>query len=1415
MILFINESYFLFRAPPLKGVISSTPATIPSKIKISTTAAPTKLSSEVESSPSSASNLKDIESKITTIASKTSSSPLPGSILPSSVTSLSAPPPPASGDKISAKSSNSPKPTPKIEVEGKLLPVLRSGIPQSIQLISTDCDIPSLADYYSHFPGNKFNKKPHPYLHNNLYNIGNGLYPNVNGHGIKKFNNALYHNQGFGGKDSIKPFNIHQPPPPPPPPAPMNDVKETTAQSLESELVKDAEKETNISAGPIKSNDSAIPEKAISTLEINDELAPISIPPIADDDKEYQKPIVVSTKLRPPPLSPNLSTSNIVGNIEVSDSVAPESIPALGPIQEQKKVLHHPSITTTYYNVVSDNKDHSVRPSYVSRPRPKIHFDDSDPSKIHQWNHLGKLPIQHFNQNGYLKYQLNGVQEGSKWPVKSTYFASPPSLIPSSAKRPIPQWPSVPHNNRHIPYQSYNQFSQGSPSQPSFQTYNPYSKNNLNVSPQLPYQMTRLHSEFPHPQSHQQYSFGDSTTEREESKIEFLSENDITNETIKHTLTSNSNTEATLMGKDSSMQRVTMHHLSSDEQLTILKVNPNGKIRNKDSNGDFERISNNNFTLKASNPKAKSYSENEITSNHLNESMGVMYFPKKEENDTHSMIEQNLPNQTSKEVDAKKDGKVDYIVLHKLPNGEALDLENMKTYTMVDLKNEIKDKKNSEQESISKDDEMRIKNESELIRPLTYLAPPPRRSDMPRSIDFSIDDKTQSKTKDIRDSLINLDSKKRNKIINENGHHKEGKPKLDISKSKSQENVEDTFTDQIIKSYMSETPEDIDKLKAMMLESESSGNQDEVENEKDRQDIPSPVYIITEEDYMKHKSLLNEKERTKVASHSEIALTNDEHNEDEITVPKIKENVELLPTPKKQISLTIISPYNSSATGTQEMIENIPSKTTHNNSTTSNSDIKRADSNLEFHWTPMPEGETTPTSGPRVFGPQLPPEGYVSPEGIDNLSTASEPPIDIGEIDELSKIAYVTLNDKKDDFVTKLRNPKEEKVDFKLDQNDTKEINESVIEEETEDNIDTEINVQLLPPRLSAVLTHLTPHLPQRQAISSKTPQPLNRGQAASKERSIGQYNLYSYNSAPPYGYHNHGLFRQNKIAPIFKEEERQNYQSKHHSPPSSSSRDSSYASFSDNPINSQATFPVKQQFHALPKSSRAIPLSSSVEPRNYSPPTHGRQNNARRINYPKPVNNNQFHQPSPYQTQIVPGARDPLRYIPLHDATPPSKKYVPPHPPILRWRTRHRGVFHGRNPQQKHRRTLKQFNAKMLQASPTYASVEILRSHRRQVKPQVPTTHEDLKEPYSNIKKMEEATIIKEAPYEEKILEPSIERKLQINENNITNLSKDITTDINSAESYTEMTMIEEIDNSTLLDDDVTSTLSTASEIE
>merc|ERR1712110_770040 len=114
--------------------------------------------------------------------------------------------------------------------------------------------------------------------------------------------------------------------------------------------------------------------------------------------------------------------------------------------------------------------------------------------------------------------------------------------------------------------------------------------------------------------------------------------------------------------------------------------------------------------------------------------------------------------------------------------------------------------------------------------------------------------------------------------------------------------------------------------------------------------------------------------------------------------------------------------------------------------------------------------------------------------------------------------------------------------------------------------------------------------------------------------------------------------------------------------------------------------------------------------------------------------NNQPMYHTSPYQTQIVPGVRDPLRYIPLHESKPPSKKHVSQHHPPLRWRSRHRG-FHGRKNPQKNRRPLLHFNAKMLQASPTYASVEISRSHRRKVHHKVKTIE---KEPKVSLPKLE-----------------------------------------------------------------------------
>ena len=1411
------------RAPPLKSVISSTPATIPTQVKISTTATPTKESLGIGSLPSTATKSKDLDSKITTSATKSASSP-PPSILPASVTSLSAPPPPSSVDKISAKSSIVPKPTPKIEVEGKLLPILRSGIPQSIQLTSSDCEIPSLADYYSHFSGNKFIKKPHPYLHNNLYTIGNGLYPNVNIHNIKKYNNAPFHNQGFGGKDTIKSLNIHQPPPPPPPPTPKIDLRETTTPDTHLALQQGANKgEANIKEGTTPANDSSVAEKSIPTLDINDELAPISIPPIELDNENLQSPIVVSTKLRPPPRHPLPPSFNLLERVEVSDSVAPESIPELGTKQENKKVLHHPSITTTYYNVVSDNKDHPARPSYVSRPRPKIHFDDSDPSKIHQWNQLGKLPTQHWSQNGFLKYQINSGQDGSKWPIKSNYFPPHPSLLPTSAKRPHANWPPIQQHNRHAPYQSYNPTSHGTLPPPSYQLYKPFATTHLNSNPQLPYQINQPQPKNPYLPSYQNSNLDDSTTKEVGNQIEFISENNITGETLKHTENSNSNTETTLMGKESSMQRVTMHHLSSDEQLTILKVNPDEKLYEKASIEGEENTSMNNITLVSEeNTEGKIISDNEITSNHVNESMGTLHFTdtKEEVNFTHSMDKESNQNETSHTGNKDAD-KVDYIVLHKLPNGEALDLENMKTYTMVDLKGKISKKNKDGQENSPDSLKVHLNNGSEPIRPLTYLAPPPRRSDMPRSIDFPSYNGTNSKQEGIHGAHISLESKKRNTFLDENEKKNESgdkKEQIGLNGINGNENDDgNNYDEKIIKSYMSETPEDINKLKALMLESDDSKMKDRSQNLMDEPNHSPPVYIITEEDYMKHKTMLQEKEKIKEDIDAGENIAKKENNEGKIIIPNEKEDIELLPAPRKQISVKIISPYINSSITNEENTEKDLANDGNKNSTDVDMNIKRIDNNLEYHWTPIPEEETTPTSGPRVFGPQLPPKGYVPPEEVNNFSTPSKPLIDIGEIDELSKIAYVTLNGNKDDLISDMRESQEDTVNSELDENIIKEGNNTLIEDNLEDSPNTEMNVQLLPPRLSAVLTHITQHLPHRPSVSSNTPAPTNRGQVPSKERSIGQYNSYSHNSAPPYGYHNHGLFRQNKIAPVFKEDEKQPYQALHKPPlPSSLPHDTPFGPLSDIPLLGQPTFPLQQSFHSLPKSSRAIPLSpSSLEPRNYSPANHGRQNNARRINYPQSINNNQYYQSSPYQTQIVPGARDPLRYIPLHEANPISKKHVPPHHPQLRWRTRHRGGFHGRKPQQKHRRPLKHFNAKMLQASPTYASVEILRSHRRNVKHKVQSNHKDVTKPFSIVGNADDTKVIKEVPNDGQVSEPFLERKLQTNEKNETDSSEDIRNDDGIPEFITELSLISEIDNSTSFEGDITTTSSTLPEKE
>ena len=100
-------------------------------------------------------------------------------------------------------------------------------------------------------------------------------------------------------------------------------------------------------------------------------------------------------------------------------------------------------------------------------------------------------------------------------------------------------------------------------------------------------------------------------------------------------------------------QHVTMHHLSEDEQLTILKVDEEDT---EVDNASKENVNDNNV---------------------------------KGDVDVTNFTDGNKKNgNANKHSNASKS---DYIVLHKLPNGEALNLENLETYSsMADVERGIK-----------------------------------------------------------------------------------------------------------------------------------------------------------------------------------------------------------------------------------------------------------------------------------------------------------------------------------------------------------------------------------------------------------------------------------------------------------------------------------------------------------------------------------------------------------------------------------------------------------------------------------------------------------------------------------------------------------------------------------------------------
>ena len=1243
-----------------------------------------------------------------------------------------------------------PPAAPKIEIEGKLLPILRSGIPQSIQLATEDCELLSLAEYFSHFTSTKFIKKP-PYLHGYQHSFGNGLYPNVIYSG-KKYN-PLYNLYLTSGKDSTISLVPNQPPPPPPPP--FFNIKEENKTSLidNVETTKPLETKLNPDLNEKADTEQLVGEVDLKLpVKINDQVAPISIPPIGPKDYKHAYDIAIATKLRPPPRYSSykpIQSSDAV--VEVSDSVAPDSIPEVAnphnapSLISNYNYLHHPAITTTYYNVVNENKEASGRLSLVSRPRPwslskesPAHLDSSHSINSQKYSSLDKLPTHpQIHPNGYMRYPLDFDHNRDKWPSKSSYLASPGSFSSSQGKKTsYHNWPST-HSQQQHPLQYHQHY--GAP--PSSHPYHPQQtylhQNPVKSHTQIPYR--RIVNQYPTEVRLQTFNETGSPVEYIKGNIKFNGKIKMEGPNSK-SKTAGDDTDAAIMGKDSSMKRVTMHHLSSDEQLTILKVNPEEGLEVNST--DVKKVlSSQKDSPSFTKTLKKDIDEfgTAVLDTNITESVNFTLSNTKDSYKSENNETLQTSNDTFKH-DQGSDGdekKVDYIVLHKLPNGEALDLENMKTYSMADLKNEMardKQKNPQDPEKYLHNSSILVssENRSETVTPVTRLSPPPSRSDMPRSLNFS-------SNKDLISSVMNKNAFHNTSITKKVTNNDVGqnatyinlrsdetipeflKAKDDVPTNNSSEVG---LEDEVIQSYMSETPEGINKLKELMMKESGSIEVGDSNNEfeKDKKSS-SPMYIITEEDYMKHKSILhkqniNNKDGNDKSADKDIILNsthadgkNKQQEIDNTDVPEEISSIEFLPMPKK---LTLLrNNYSSDATRTEIQGDINTLQVAVDDAAigeASNSNLENIGNQLEYHWTPLPDLETT-TSEYRVYGPQLPPEGYPYLTESNRPTSLKKTHIDIGEIDELSKIAYLTLTDNSGELITNIREAQETNESANTTasrHSDVKEIVEKDVElEMNEDGTNPLMNVQLLPPRLSAVLSHVGHHLPQRPSLASSLSSSASSifGSISSKERSINPYGPYI-------NIHQH---RQNKIAPIFKEDEIKSYRLKHTTPSPSHSQELPFGYLSETNSNGKPSFPLRKPYYPPPPANRPIGIPANLaEPRSYAL-SHGRQNNARRINYPtKPSINQYVPSSSPYQTQIVPGSRETPRYIPLHETT---KKH--PLHPSLRWRSRLRGGgYHSRKPN--HKRFPQHFNAKMLQSSPTYSSVEISRSNRREDHPNI-----------------------------------------------------------------------------------------------
>ena len=186
------------------------------------------------------------------------------------------------------------------------------------------------------------------------------------------------------------------------------------------------------------------------------------------------------------------------------------------------------------------------------------------------------------------------------------------------------------------------------------------------------------------------------------------------------------------------MKRVTMHHLSSDEQLTILKVNPEEGLEVNST--DVKKVlSSQKDSPSFTKTLKKDIDElgTAVLDTNITESVNFTLSNTKESYKSENNETLQTSNDTFK-PEQGSDGdekKVDYIVLHKLPNGEALDLENMKTYSMADLKNEMardKQKNPQDPEKYLHNSSILVssENRSETVTPVTRLSPPPSRSDL-------------------------------------------------------------------------------------------------------------------------------------------------------------------------------------------------------------------------------------------------------------------------------------------------------------------------------------------------------------------------------------------------------------------------------------------------------------------------------------------------------------------------------------------------------------------------------------------------------------------------------------------------------------------------------------------------------------